>query len=104
MQVEITAEQINEIIANQVAQSLIGKAVKESVERQVQTLSSSYNNPIDQVVKDEVLRILRQTVESEPYRSVLERKVKEAVESQVVDDIASRVVSRAFQIMSREWS
>ncbi len=83
-------EDINRQITESVAKSMIGKVLTESVERKVKELSSSWNNPIDAVVGQEIQKILMNIVSKE-YDQILRAKVKAKLTEAFVDELFEKM-------------
>jgi hypothetical protein len=84
-------EDINRQITDAIAKSVIGEKLKEAVEAEVLKLSSTYNNPIQKIVEDEVRKLLYQIVRDE-YGEVLRTKIREALTDELLNDLVFRAL------------
>ena len=93
--VQLTPEQINEFIANSIMESQIGKLVQDSVNRVMRDLSTSYNNPFDTAIKSHVSRLIQEELIN-GYKPQILESVRKALETQVTDDLVSRMIKATF--------
>lgn len=98
---QLTPEQINVFLSNAVLESNIGEAVKESVEKTLKSLTSSYDNPFDKVVKDQVINLIQEQISS-TYRPLIEEQVKTSLQKSLTDRIVGEIVQSAIDRMIRE--
>ncbi len=89
---ELTAEQINEFLANAVLKSNIGVAVEAAVQKQIGILSKSYDNPFDSVIRNEVVALIQHEV-ADKHREALRERVAEAVANHLTDDMVAKIVT-----------
>ena len=99
---ELTPEQVNSFIANAILESQIGAVVKEAVDRSITDLSRSYNNPFDQVIKNEVASLIQKEV-AEQYRPQLEAGIKAAIAKHMTDEVVSKIINAAIEKLGRTY-
>lgn len=92
----LTPEQVNEFIANAVLKSTIGVEVEKAVTKAVQSLSSSYNNPFESVIRNEVARVMVATIRDK-YTGTIEAIVAEQIKSQVTEKVVAKIVEVALE-------
>lgn len=93
---QLTPEQINDFLAKSVLESQIGAAVQASVKRAVESLSKTYNNPFDAVIRAAVVDLIRNEVNT-THRALLEATVKEKLQEALPQEVVSKLVEAAFE-------
>lgn len=92
VELKIDAEQINKYVAQRIIESSIGKTLQEAIDKQVASLSSLYNNPLDaaiqHAVKNEVIRLLGQPEFVE--------KIHKLVIARTTDDVLNGIISKVW--------
>jgi hypothetical protein len=99
---ELTPEQVNSFIANAILESQIGTVVKAAVDRSVAKLSQSYDNPFDQVIRNEVASLIQKEV-AEKYRPQLEAGIKSAIEKHMTDEVIQKIINAAIDKLGRTY-
>jgi predicted transcriptional regulator len=99
---ELTAEQVNSFIANAILESQIGAVVKGAVDRSIADLSKNYQNPFDQVIKNEVASLIQKEV-AEKYRPQLEAGIKASIEKHMTDEVIQKIISTAIDKLGRGY-
>lgn len=98
---QLTPEQVNDFLSKAVLESNIGEAVKDSVEKSLKSLTSSYENPFDKVVKEQVINLIQEQISS-TYRPIIEEQVKTSLEKSLTDRIVGEIVNSAIDKMIRD--
>lgn len=93
MEINITPEQINEMIREAVMNSSIGAVIKDQVKSAVDGLSSHYNNPIEEAAKKEILHIIVEIMRSPE----MHEKIKSLVINSMTDEFISQITNSAFR-------
>lgn len=96
IQVNINHEQVNQLVANAILKSAIGTQVEKIVNEHVAKLSSSWNNPIENVIAAEVHRIVVRVLETN-HGETLKAKVAEAVAAKLTDDLVSKIIETGLR-------
>lgn len=91
IQVGINPEQVNQLVANAILKSAIGEQVEKIVNEHVAKLSSSWNNPIENVVAAEVQRIVVRVLEAN-HGETLRVKIAEAVAAKLTNDLVGKII------------
>ena len=91
MEIKIDAEPVNAAIAEAIINSAIGEQLKAAITKEMDKLSRSYDNPIEKVVEEEILKIIRLTISSEHIEAI-----KTAVSAKVTDAVVDDVFSAAW--------
>lgn len=94
MSLELNPEDINRFVAEAIIKSALGEAVKKAVDKEIASLSQSYNNPIEQVVRNEVAIIIRDVLRAE-HLERLKQKLTEALSAKLSDEFIDRVCDQA---------
>lgn len=98
IQLSITPEQINQMIAQAVLDSKLGEEIKRVVKQKCEQLHSyQFTNLIEKVVEDEMKRMVQQVVmthHSDQIRELIKTKITEKVTDEFVDKIWKSVESR----------
>jgi hypothetical protein len=94
--IEISPEQINQMVVDAILKSSIGESLRKAIDSQVASLTSLYNNPIEAVVKECVMVEMRRLVTIE-YHDKIEAMVREKITEFMVTD----VVNKAWDAFSR---
>jgi len=96
--VEIKGEDINKVLAEAVINSTMGAILKEQIKKQVENIKYSWESPIkvqiEQLLKAEVMRLIREHYQAEIAKAVFEymEANKGAIISRAVEQFASRLV------------
>lgn len=93
---QLTPEQVNEFVAKAVLESQIGEAVQAAVNRVMEDLKKSYNNPFDAVIKQHINAVIDKEVLS-TYRPILEAGIKEAMKNHMTDEVVEKIISAALE-------
>jgi len=96
LNINIDPEQINKMVAEAVLNSAIGEQVKTQVQKNVDELGKSYNNPIDGVIKKHVNDLILQCLMKE-HSELLKTKVHEAVSGKITDEFISKVMEAGWR-------
>lgn len=97
--IEVNPEQINQMVSEAILKSSIGEALRRAVDKQILSLTASYNNPLEEVIKEHVLLEMRRLITIE-YHDKIEAMVKEKITEKVVGD----VVNEAWDSFVRKFS
>jgi len=98
LNINIDPEQINKMVAEAVVDSAIGEQVREQVKKSVTALGSSYNNPIEGVIKQHISALINQVL-LDDYADELKAKVHEAVSGRITDEFVSKVIEAGYRNM-----
>lgn len=90
-EVNIDAEAINKHVADAIIGSAIGAAIKAAIEKEVRALSSSYDNPLQAVIRDEIKRIAASIILNE-HQETIAATVREAMTDKVTGEIIGRII------------
>jgi len=90
IKVDLNPEQINKTIADAIAKSAIGEELNRIIKEQVKKLSSSYDNPIEKVVHQEIVDQLRAVVTNE-YSDVIKKMVQEKVTEEFTKEFFAKL-------------
>ncbi len=96
LNVNIDPEQINKLVADAVLQSAIGVQVKRIVDEAVKNLSRSYDNPIEAVVKEEIRRLVTQTLMND-HATDLKAKVVAAVSEKLTSEFVVKIIDSGLR-------
>lgn len=91
--VEIKPEQINEAVTNAIIESAIGKHLREVIQKQLKMLDTSYNNPIEPVVKEIIHKEISKLIQ-ETYGEMIRQKVKEQLTEEFVTELVAKLWER----------
>lgn len=100
--VDITPEEINRAVADAVIKSAIGESLQKAIEGEVKKLSQSYHNPITAVVQEMILKILRETIDTE-FRDRIREQVRQKIEEKFVDDLIGTLWQEWTDRVRKEW-
>jgi hypothetical protein len=96
LNINIDPEQINKMVAEAVLNSAIGEQVKAQVQKNVDELGKSYQNPIDAVIKKHVNNLILECLMSE-HADLLKSKVHEAISGKITDEFVNRVMDAGWR-------
>ena len=96
LNVDIDPEQINKMVADAVLESALGEAVKKTIAEQVKSISSSYNNPLESVIRKYMQDMVEQVLIKD-YGKELKAKVNTAVASKITDDFIGKIIESGFR-------
>ena len=96
LKVNIDSEQINKMVADAVLNSAIGEQIKTQVQKNVDELGRSYNNPIDAVIKKHVNDLILKCLMAEHGES-LKAKVHEAISGKITDEFVNKVMDAGWR-------
>jgi len=97
---QLTAEQIHEFISKAIIDSQIGDAVRKSIDRVLKDLKSTYDNPIDKVVKQHIERITYELLIEEnmpEFKEHIRNALDHYVTEKVVDNIVETAVNKLYE-------
>ncbi len=90
LNVNINPEDINKQIVEAVAKSAIGETLEKVIKNEVAKISTSYNNPLERVIRAEIERIVRETIINE-HKPQLQKMVSKKLTEQITDDLLSKL-------------
>ena len=94
MELNIEPSAINAYMADVILKSALGDAMKAAVDREIKRISTTWDNPIDAVVRSHVADIVREVLEKVHGESIRER-VKVALAAKLTDDFIGKVCDAA---------
>lgn len=92
-QVSFDPQKINEFIANAILQSHMGKAMDDRVNEFVNKMSSSYDNPLDPIIKRYITEAI-ETLVKEKYKNFIEDQIKSKITEEKVSKIVDTIWKR----------
>lgn len=92
----LTPEQINTFLADAVLKSQIGEAVEASVKRSIESLSKSWDNPFDHVIKNHVVLLLQQEI-STKYAPMLNERIQKAVADHMTEEVIQKFINAGLE-------
>lgn len=90
MELKIDPQDVNKIVAEAVLNSTIGDAIKAAVQKAVTELQTSYDNPLESVIRSHIADITREVLNKEHGDAIRER-VKEALAAKLSNEFIDRV-------------
>lgn len=90
VKLDITPEQINDLIVKSVVESAIGESLKDIIELKVKAFKSTYNNPMEPIIEKMINEMMLKLVE-EDYKEAIEAYVKEHVTEDIVKELVSKM-------------
>jgi hypothetical protein len=93
---ELTAEQINNFIATAVLDSQLGTFTRAAVQKAVDDMSKSYQNPFDGAIRNHIQILIEQELKT-VFKPVLEAKVKAALANVVTDEMLQKIVEAGIE-------
>lgn len=97
MQINISAEDVERMVKDELVKAGLGKAIAEAVQK---TLAPGYNNPLDTAVSKYVgevaSRLLRET-----FAETIEHSVAAAIKARITVEFIDKVVAEAVAKMVR---
>lgn len=106
MEIDVKPEDINRIVADAVAKSAIGQHVRSAVEKALNDLAKSYQNPYDEAIKSIVTAEVRRVVEQEFGTAIREKaaqRVRDSLTDTVLAGIAEKAVNAAVNAIDRRY-
>ena len=95
--IELNPEAVNKLLADSIMESSLGTYLRGIAEKQFQELRSSYKNPIEDALRQEVFKVVRELVQTE-FREKIEATVRE----KLTDDILSGCAIAAWNTFYAE--
>lgn len=90
IKVNLEAEDINKEIREAIAKSAIGVELKRAMDKKVKEFSESYRNPLEGIVSDEIVSIVRALVEKE-YLPQIKKFIAEKMTDEFVKDLLGKL-------------
>lgn len=90
LKVELDPQAINKLVAEAILQSAIGTQLEKVINKNIETLSRSYDNPIEPVVQSEIREAVTKIVR-EKYGEMIRQKVAEKVTEQFTEDLFDKL-------------
>lgn len=90
MEIKVDYEQINKYMADKLIESSIGEALKDVIDKEIKNLTSSYNNPVEPVVKNHIRNAVSNFIGDE-YREKIQGIVREKLTDEFVQDLIDRL-------------
>lgn len=93
---QIDPEAINRYMAERIAESALGEALKKAIDQQVKEVSSSYNNPLKHVVALELQNLARQYLQTPEVQARLRAVIVEKMTDNVLEEIVSNLSVKSY--------
>lgn len=87
MAIEISPDQINEYIAQSILSSAVGKSLKIAIDEEVKRLGQSYDNPYKRHVEAEVIRLIKELIETE-----FKEQIRQAIREKITDEFLNEIL------------
>lgn len=95
--VNIDSESINKMVAEAILTSVLGEALRASIDKQLLSLRVGYDNPMDKVVKEQLTVIVRDVLMTE-YRDHLRAEVAKILADKVTDGYLTELLLSATDL------
>lgn len=92
VRITVDPEQVNKMLSEALLQSAIGEQLEKVINKEVQALSRSYDNPIEKVVKNEIREAITRII-NEEYGEKIKTMVAEKVTEQFTKDLFDKLWS-----------
>jgi len=100
MEISVQPEDINRIVADAVAKSAIGEHVKAAVQKVLNELAQSYNNPYEQTIKSIAHKEIERVI-GEQFGVAIREKAAERVRGVLTDGVMNQIVEKAVAAATR---
>lgn len=97
IKVDINPEQINQAISEAIIKSAIGEQLEKVIKAEVAKISTSYNNPIEAVVRNHIHEAVRDVVK-EQYAE----KIKELISAKVTEEFTVELFEKLWEAFRSE--
>lgn len=98
----LTPEQINQFLADAVLKSQIGKAVEDAVARSIGSLTKTYDNPFDHVIKNHIHSIIEKEIVTK-YAPLLQEKVEKAIANFMTEEYTQKVIEAGLEKLKARY-
>lgn len=101
--VELSAEDINRILVEAVANSAIGQAIRTTVDKVLEDLKKSYQNPFESHIRNVIAANIDVIVRDEFGPAIREQcaeRVRATLTNEVVDSLISKAVIAATRALA----
>lgn len=95
MNLEIKPEDLNRLLTETILKSSIGDLLTKNVQAMVDKLSRSYDNPLEKVIEQEVMSIVR-TMIHEDFKPKLLELVRSKISEEMVDKFVSKLWDKTW--------
>jgi len=99
MEININPADIDLYVKNAIMESTLGKNIKDGIEKALKDLFSGYNNPIDNIMKRELERLVKDYIEQEEVKS----KIMESIAKVVTPDAVSSIITYGVNELNRRY-
>jgi hypothetical protein len=100
LNLNIDPEEINRYVTQQVLDSAIGESVRKAIEKSLEPLSRTYDNPLEPVIRDQVFKVVRELVDKE-YKTQIEEYVRQRITPEFVGKMSERLWDNFFEAKCR---
>ena len=90
IQVNLTPEQINTLVAETILKSAIGDALIKVIDREVKKLGESYNNPFEPIVREHIRSAII---------GIIQEKYLDIIKTQVAKNVSEEIITNLFTKM-----
>jgi len=90
IKVNLDAEDINKEIREAIVKSAIGLELKKAMDKKVKEFSQDWNNPLEGVINDEIVTIVRALVQKE-YLPEIKKFIAEKMTDKFVKDLLDKL-------------
>jgi transcriptional accessory protein Tex/SPT6 len=96
VKVDLNPEDINKMVVEAILKSTLGDEVKKAVQRNVDQLSNTWQNPLDGVIKQHIERAIS-AVLSADFKDHLRQKVEAKMAGKITDELIDKIIDAAFR-------
>ena len=87
MEINIKPEDIDVYVKNAILESTLGTNIKEGIEKALKDLFSGYRNPVEEIMKKELERLVKDYLEQESVKSQVMIAIGKSITPQAIEAI-----------------
>ena len=95
LSLNVSPEAINQMVSTAVLESAIGAALAEAVQKQLKDITTIWNNPIDPIIRKEILLTIQRVVQND-FKSIIEETVKVHVTKNLTDEAMKALLDKVW--------
>lgn len=93
MEFKLDPAVVNKYVSEQILNSQLGESLRQLINKTIEDVSKSYNNPFEHVIKQHVANAIEHCVTTQ-YKEKIREEVKKRVTEDKIDQIVEAMWSR----------
>ena len=85
--ISLSAEEINKYVSDQIIKSALGENLKNSIDKAIKELTSSYDNPIKPLIKAHIIEYAKAWLAKDENKEIVNNAIAKYFSAEIIDNI-----------------